>query len=119
MTKDLVVSASPRETRVALLEDGSVCEVFIERESRRGNVGNIFKGRVTRVLPGMQSAFVDIRVREVPLQANVPASKTLEIPDEPGTTAAGSDAEISTTPQTKPEHVVPEAPAPKPSPIPD
>jgi len=60
MTKDLIVSASPRETRVALLEDGSVSEVFIERESRRSNVGNIHKGRVTRVLPGMQSAFVDI-----------------------------------------------------------
>ena len=60
MTKDLIVSASPRETRVALLEDGSVSELFIERESRRGNVGNIHKGRVTRVLPGMQSAFVDI-----------------------------------------------------------
>ena len=60
MTKDLIVSTGPRETRVALLEDGHVSEVFIERESRRGNVGNIHKGRVTRVLPGMQSAFVDI-----------------------------------------------------------
>jgi len=60
MAKDLIVSSTPRETRVALLEDGAVSEVFIERESRRGNVGNIHKGRVTRVLPGMQSAFVDI-----------------------------------------------------------
>src|SRR5687768_15732043 len=60
MTKDLIVSTTPRETRVALLEDGVVAEVFIERESRRGSVGNIHKGRVTRVLPGMQSAFVDI-----------------------------------------------------------
>ena len=60
MAKDLIVSSTPRETRVALIEDGAVSEVFIERESRRGNVGNIHKGRVTRVLPGMQSAFVDI-----------------------------------------------------------
>ena len=60
MAKDLIVSTTPRETRVALIEDGAVSEVFIERESRRGNVGNIHKGRVTRVLPGMQSAFVDI-----------------------------------------------------------
>ena len=60
MAKDLIVSSTPRETRAALLEDGAVAEVFIERESRRGNVGNIHKGRVTRVLPGMQSAFVDI-----------------------------------------------------------
>ena len=60
MAKDLIVSSTPRETRAALLEDGAVAEVFIERESRRGNVGNIHKGRVTRVLPGMQSAFVDV-----------------------------------------------------------
>ena len=45
---------------MALLEDGVVSELFIEREAHRGIVGNIYKGRVTRVLPGMQSAFVDI-----------------------------------------------------------
>src|SRR5688500_14649499 len=60
MTKDLIVSTPPQETRVALLEDGRVAEIFIERESHRGIVGNIYKGRVTRVLPGMQSAFVDL-----------------------------------------------------------
>jgi ribonuclease G len=59
MTKDLIVSSTPQETRVALLEDGRVSEIFIERESHRGIVGNLYKGRVTRVLPGMQSAFVD------------------------------------------------------------
>src|SRR6185503_6494106 len=59
MTKDLIVSSTPQETRVALLEDGRVSEIFIERETHRGIVGNIYKGRVTRVLPGMQSAFVD------------------------------------------------------------
>jgi ribonuclease G len=60
MNKDLIVSTTPQETRVALLEDGVVAELFIEREAHRGHVGNIYKGRVTRVLPGMQSAFVDI-----------------------------------------------------------
>jgi ribonuclease G len=60
MTRDLIVSSSPQETRVALLEDGRVSELFIERESQRGVVGNIYKGRVTRVLPGMQSAFVHL-----------------------------------------------------------
>ena len=60
MTKDLIVSTTPQETKVALLEDGRVSEIFIERESHRGIVGNIYKGRVTRVLPGMQSAFVDL-----------------------------------------------------------
>jgi ribonuclease G len=59
MTKDLIVSSTPQETRVALLEDGRVSEIFIEREAHRGIVGNLHKGRVQRVLPGMQSAFVD------------------------------------------------------------
>ncbi len=60
MNKEIIVRSTPRETRVALLEDGRVSEIFIEREAHRGVVGNIYKGRVTRVLPGMQSAFVDI-----------------------------------------------------------
>ncbi len=59
MTKDLIVSSTPQETRVALLEDGVVSEFFLEREAHRGIVGNIYKGVVTRVLPGMQSSFVD------------------------------------------------------------
>ena len=60
MTKDLIVSTTPQETKVALLDDGVVSEIFIEREAHRGIVGNLYKGKVTRVLPGMQSAFVDI-----------------------------------------------------------
>ena len=60
MNKEIIVRSTPRETRVALVEDGRVSEIFIEREAHRGVVGNIYKGRVTRVLPGMQSAFVDI-----------------------------------------------------------
>ncbi len=62
MARDLIVSTSPEETRVALLEDGVVSELFLEREARRGIVGSIYKGRVTRVLPGMQSAFVDLGI---------------------------------------------------------
>jgi Rne/Rng family ribonuclease len=60
MSKDLVISASPHETRVAILEEGQLCEIYIEREKEFALVGSIYKGRVTRVLPGMQSAFVDI-----------------------------------------------------------
>ncbi len=60
MLKELLVSASDRETRIAVLEEGAVAEVQIERRKQRGTVGNIYKGRVTRVLPGMQSAFVDV-----------------------------------------------------------
>ena len=60
MNKEMIISSMSHETRVAILEDDQVVEVFIEREQARGAVGNIYKGRVSKVLPGMQSAFVDI-----------------------------------------------------------
>ncbi len=60
MLKELVVNSAPHETRVALLENGTIVEVFIEREDETSIAGNIYKGRVQRVLPGMQAAFVDI-----------------------------------------------------------
>ena len=60
MTKEMIVSSSAHETRVAILEDDQVAEIFIERERQRGVVGNLYKGRVSKVLPGMQSAFVDL-----------------------------------------------------------
>ena len=59
MPKELIVSHHHQETKVALVEDGVVTEVSVERESSRSVVGNLYKGRVNRVLPGMQSAFVD------------------------------------------------------------
>jgi Rne/Rng family ribonuclease len=60
MAKELLISSSPHETKVAVLEDDQLVEVYIERESDAGLVGGIYKGRVNRVLPGMQSAFVDV-----------------------------------------------------------
>ncbi|MEP6769007.1 MAG: ribonuclease E/G, partial [Acidobacteriota bacterium] len=60
MRKELLVNATPPETRVALMEDQRVVEVFHERRGHRGLVGNIYLGRVHRVLPGMQAAFVSI-----------------------------------------------------------
>ena len=60
MSKELIVSSGPHETRVAILEDDQVVELFHEREKEYSLAGSIHKGRVTRVLPGMQSAFVDI-----------------------------------------------------------
>ncbi|HSG59710.1 MAG TPA: ribonuclease G [Woeseiaceae bacterium] len=58
--EDILINVTPSEVRAALLENGLVQEVHIERSSRRGVISNIYKGRVTRVLPGMQAAFVDI-----------------------------------------------------------
>ncbi len=60
MNKELYVSSTPHETKVALMEDDQLAEVFFERENEYTLAGSIYKGRVTRVLPGMQSAFVDI-----------------------------------------------------------
>src|SRR5215207_5286245 len=60
MTKEMIISSSAHETRVAILEDDQVAEIFIERERQRGVVGNLYKGRVSKVLPGMQSSFIDI-----------------------------------------------------------
>jgi len=57
---EILVNVAPRETRAALLESGVVQEVHVERTSRRGLVSNLYKGRVSRVLPGMQAAFVEI-----------------------------------------------------------
>ncbi|MFA7095243.1 MAG: ribonuclease G [Gammaproteobacteria bacterium] len=60
MSEEILMNVTPRETRVAVVENGVLQEVFIERARRCGLVGNIYKGRVSRVLPGMQAAFVDI-----------------------------------------------------------
>ena len=60
MSEEILINVTPSETRVAVVENGILQEVMIERSSRRGYVGNLYKGKVSRVLPGMQAAFVDI-----------------------------------------------------------
>ncbi len=60
MNAEILMNVTPTETRVAVVENGVVQEIFIERTNHRGLVGNIYKGKVVRVLPGMQAAFVDI-----------------------------------------------------------
>jgi Rne/Rng family ribonuclease len=60
MNKELYVSATPHETKVGITEDDQLAEIYLERENEYTLAGSIYKGRVTRVLPGMQSAFVDI-----------------------------------------------------------
>ncbi len=64
MYKEIVINVSQRETRVALLEDGTIVELFIERGDASDITGNIYKGRVQRVLPGIQAAFVDIGLNQ-------------------------------------------------------
>ncbi len=60
LVREILINVTPRETRAVLVENGSAQELYIERAGRRGLVGNLYKGRVSRVLPGMQAAFVDI-----------------------------------------------------------
>ena len=56
----MLIESDPHQTRIAVLEDDRLTEIFVERHRHRGLVGNVYKGRVTRVLPGMQAAFVDV-----------------------------------------------------------
>src|SRR5271157_4849635 len=81
MNKELYVSSTPHETKVALVEDDQLAEVFFERENEYTLAGSIYKGRVTRVLPGMQSAFVDIGLER---DAFLYVSDFLELPSEEG-----------------------------------
>ena len=60
MSEEILINVGPRETRVAIVENGVLQEIFIERSHRRGLVGNIYMGKVVRVLPGMQAAFVEM-----------------------------------------------------------
>src|SRR5436309_2624541 len=60
MNEEILINVTPQETRVAVMQNGVAQELLVERSASRGRVGNIYKGRVARVLPGMQSAFVEI-----------------------------------------------------------
>jgi ribonuclease G len=64
MYKQLIINVSEHETRVAHLEDGTISELYIDRGDDSDVTGNIYKGRVLRVLPGMQAAFVDIGLNQ-------------------------------------------------------
>ena len=60
MSEEILINVTPPETRVAVIENGVVQEIIIERSEKLGLVGNIYKGKVSRVLPGMQAAFIDV-----------------------------------------------------------
>jgi Rne/Rng family ribonuclease len=79
MTRELYVSSTPHETRVGMVEDDLLAEIYLERENEYTLAGSIYKGRVTRVLPGMQSAFVDIGLER---DAFLYVSDFMELPEE-------------------------------------
>src|SRR5688572_15517110 len=84
MSIEILVNVAPRETRAALLDNGALQEVFIERARRRGLVSNLYKGRVSRVLPGMQAAFLEIGLART---AFLHAADILAPPPDPGNDA--------------------------------
>lgn len=114
MHKKIIINAADHETRVALVEDETIVELFIERKGSRDNTGNIYKGRVQRVLPGMQAAFVDIGlsqaafiyVDDVARKETTGAGSLPPEPDEDG------DAD-SLLPETIAASDIPDTPAPK------
>jgi Rne/Rng family ribonuclease len=79
MTRELYVSSTPHETKVGMVEDDLLAEIYLERENEYTLAGSIYKGRVTRVLPGMQSAFVDIGLER---DAFLYVSDFMELPEE-------------------------------------
>jgi ribonuclease G len=95
VSEEILINVTPRETRVSVVENGVLQEVQIERSARRGYVGNIYKGRVQRVMPGMQAAFVDIGLaRAAFLHASdiVRAPSVSAVVGEPEDTAAPTPA---------------------------
>jgi Rne/Rng family ribonuclease len=127
MTKELYVSSTPHETKVGLVEDDQLAEIYLERENEYTLAGSIYKGRVTRVLPGMQSAFVDIglerdaflyvsdfmELEDTDEVEEVPASAVISEPRhaaEPG--PAGIEGTRESQPEARSEGAAAAQPAP-------
>ena len=79
---EILINSSPFETRVALLEEGRLAEFYVERAKDRGITGNIYKGKVVRVLPGMQSAFVEVGLQRTAFLHVTDIRDTFEDDDE-------------------------------------
>src|SRR5919106_3152727 len=79
MKQEIFINSTPQESRIAIIEDGALAEFLIERKEERGIAGNIYKGKVERVLPGMQAAFVDIGMDKA---AFLHASDFFSVPED-------------------------------------
>src|SRR3954465_12455075 len=107
MHKELIIATTSQESKLAILEDDELVEYYIERRRSQGIVGNIYKGRVTKVLPGMQSAFVDIGLER---DAFLYVSDFLEDTDKYEKIVATVEAEVANLQNT------PSRPSPPPAP---
>src|SRR5256712_12387032 len=112
MTKEMIISSNGHETIVAILEDDLAAEIFVERERQRGVVGNVYKGRVSKVLPGMQSSFIDIGLERdgflyvADVIDTVEEFEKLEAADDDDETHKGRDREQRDRPQPKIEELL-------------
>ncbi len=105
MKQEIFINSSPQESRIAIVEDGLLAEFLIERKEEMGIAGNIYKGKVSRVLPGMQAAFVDIGLEKA---AFLHASDFFSVPDDVQLIAAsGEDVEVEALPRRVPHHRLP------------
>jgi ribonuclease G len=133
MTQKMLIESDPHQTRIAVLEDDRLTEIFVERRRHRGMVGNVYKGRVTRVLPGMQAAFVDVGLERdaflyvSDVAADVEAMEDQELGeasgDEPAARGgAGSPGRSASagpgTSEAMPATAAPASPPPPPPPLP-
>ena len=97
MKQEIFINSSPQESRIAIIEDGLLAEFLIERKEEMGIAGNIYKGKVSRVLPGMQAAFVDIGMEKA---AFLHASDFSSVPEDVQFIGApGEDVEIEAPPK--------------------
>jgi Rne/Rng family ribonuclease len=114
MTKELFVSSTPHETRVGVVEDDDLAEIYLEREKEYTLAGSIYKGRVTRVLPGMQSAFVDIGLER---DAFLYVSDFMELPEEEDVDEISTKSSRLQTSQPPPHETQAPAEAGEPLPV--
>ncbi len=119
MAKEICISSTPHETRLAILEDDQLAEIYYERENEYTLAGSVYKGRVTRVLPGMQSAFVDVGLERDAflyvtdfLEEQEEDTEEFERPATPAAIPAGANPAKTTNP-AKPAPAGISAPAPR------
>ncbi len=114
MQKELVISTTTQETKIAILEDDELVEYLIERHRSQGIVGNIYKGKVTKVLPGMQSAFVDIGLER---DAFLYVSDFFEDTEEYEKIVSTVEDEVAQLQEGGKPAILPSLPLPAPSPV--
>jgi ribonuclease G len=105
MTKELFVTSTPHETKVGLVEDDQLAEIYLERENEYTLAGSIYKGRVTRVLPGMQSAFVDVGLER---DAFLYVSDFMELEDQDDDLTEVVSTKRASVPESRPPQPQPE-----------